>query len=73
MSSNRNVERIHTQELKDRSTHESCQVPTESFLREKNSDLSSVYERAAPQSAQRLPGTQIRKDGISIQMKLTKI
>ena len=72
MSTNRNVERVHTQELKDSSTHESYQVPTGSFLREKNSDLSSVYERPA-QSAQGLPVEQIRRDGISIQMKLTKI
>ena len=59
------VDRIHTQELKDKSTHESYQVQTESFLREsvreKNSDLSSVYEKSH---------AHVKNEGIAIQMSI---
>lgn len=59
------VDRIHTQELKDKSTHESYQVQTESFLREsvreKNSDLSSVYEKSQ---------AHVKNEGIAIQMSI---
>ena len=59
------MERINTQELKEqKSTHESYNIQTESFLREsvreKNSDLGSVQEKSA--------AMLIKNKGIAISM-----